>query len=91
MSQRPVTACYKGGFVFQFALSILAAVRVFICSRCDIALEILALRQQLAVVKRKRPRPTLNSVDRLFWTTLRRYWSRSTDALVLLKPETVVG
>src|SRR5437867_9843466 len=49
-------------------LTLLAAVRVFFRSRSDTALEILALRQQVAVLKRKRPRPSLNSFDRLFWT-----------------------
>jgi len=58
--------------VADFILSILATARVFLRSRGDTALEILALRQQVAVLKRKRPRPTLNSLDRLFWTTLRR-------------------
>jgi putative transposase len=90
-SQRPVTPCYKGEFVPQFILSILAVIRVFLRSRTDTALEVLALRQQVAVLKRKRPRPTLNSLDRFFWTTLRRFWSRWTDVLVIVKPETVVG
>src|SRR5215469_6031196 len=54
-------------------------------------LEILSLRQQLAVLKRQRPRPPLDSGDRLFWTTLRRFWSRWTDVLLIVKPETVVG
>src|SRR5215472_1970334 len=53
-------------FVLEFILSILSALRVFFRSRCDTALEVLALRQQVAVLKRKRPRPTLNSLDRLF-------------------------
>ena len=75
----------------EFILSLLAAVRVFFRNRCDTALEVLALRQQVAVLKRKRPRPTLNSLDRLFWTTLRRFWSRWTDVLVIVKPETVIG
>ena len=39
--------------------------------RTDLVLEILALRQQVAVLKRKRPRPELSRVDRLFWTALR--------------------
>src|SRR5216683_852325 len=69
----------------------LAVVRVFCQSRSDTALELLALRQQVAILKRKRPRPQLNSLDRLFWTTLRRCWSRWTEALVIVKPETVVG
>jgi hypothetical protein len=30
----------------------------------DLAIEILALRQQLAVLNRERPRPSLNSTDR---------------------------
>ena len=86
-----VTPCYKGEFVLEFLLSLLAALRVFFRSRSDTALEVLALRQQVAVLKRKRPRPTLNSLDRLFWTTLRRFWSRWADVLVIVKPETVVG
>ena len=38
-------------------LSCLGALRAFFQTRADIALEILALRQQLAVLKRKRPGP----------------------------------
>jgi len=77
--------------VLQFALSMLAALRVFFRSRGDTALEVLALRQQVAVLKRKHPRAPLNSLDRLFWTTLRHVWSRWRDVLVVVKPETVVG
>jgi transposase InsO family protein len=77
--------------VLEFIFSILAAIRVFFRNRSDIALEVLALRQQVAVLKRKRPRPTLNSLDRLFWTFLRCSWSRWKDVLVIVKPETVVG
>src|SRR5580765_4548976 len=66
-------------------------MRVFFRTRSDTALEVLALRQQLAVLKRKRPRPKLKSLDRLFWTGLRQCWSRWTDVLVLVKPDTVIG
>jgi hypothetical protein len=55
------------------------------------AIEVLALRQQVAGLKRKWPRPPLRPLDRLFWTVLRRTWSRWQDALVIVKPETVVG
>jgi len=75
----------------EFVLALLVALRVFFRTRRDTALEILALRHQVAVLKRKRPRPPLNSVDRLFWATLRRMWSRWADVLVIVKPETVVG
>ena len=54
----------------EFILSMLAVVRVFCQSRSETAIEVLALRQQVAVLKRKRPRPVLNSWDRLFWTKL---------------------
>src|SRR6478736_1701764 len=43
--------------------------------------EVLALRQQVAVLKRKRPKPRLNRLDRLFWTLLRSTWSRWRDAV----------
>src|SRR6478736_3582 len=75
----------------ELVLALLVAVRVFFRTRRDTALEILALRHQVAVLKRKRPQPPLNSVDRLFWATLRRIWTRWTDVLVIVKPETVVG
>ncbi len=77
--------------MIEFILALLGALRVFSRSRHDNAIEILALRQQVAVLKRKRPRPKLNSFDRLFWTTLRRMWARWADVLVIVKSETVVG
>ncbi len=77
--------------MLEIIVSFLIAIRVFFRSRSDTALEILALRQQVAVLKRKRPRPKLNSVDRLFWTALRQCWSRWTAVLVLVKPDTVIG
>ena len=56
-----------------------------------LALEILALRQQLAVLNRKMPRPKLKLHDRLFWIFASRISSRWRDALVIVKPETVIG
>ena len=38
-----VTPCYNHEFVLSFILSILSALRVFFRSRCDTALEVLAL------------------------------------------------
>ena len=67
-------------------LSCLAALRVFFQTRGDTALEILALRQRLAVVRRKRPRPQFDRMDRFFWTTLRRCWSRWAEVLIIVKP-----
>lgn len=72
-------------------LTLLVYPLAFLRTRHDLGLEILALRQQVTVLKRGHPRPRLNCVDRLFWLTLRRFWSRWMEALILVKPKTVVG
>jgi putative transposase len=77
--------------VVDFILTILAAIRVFFVSQLDTSLEVLALRQQLAVLKRKRPRPSVNRFDRFFRTTLRALWPRWSDVLLIVKPETVIA
>ena len=74
----------------SFILAFMATARVSSRSRADTALEVLALRQQVAVLKRRRPRPPLSALDRLFWTVLRETWARWQDVLVIVKPETVV-
>jgi hypothetical protein len=48
-----VSGCYHGPSVFDFILPLIAAVRAFFRSRADVALEILALRQQVVVLKHK--------------------------------------
>ena len=77
--------------MLRLIVAVLATIRVLFRSRVDIALEVLALRQQVAVLKRKRPRPVLTSLDRVFWTALRHVWPRWSDVLAIVKPETVVG
>jgi len=52
--------------------------------------ENLALRQQLAVFKRKRSRPALGPADRVFWVVLRQIWPGWVNALILVQPDTVV-
>jgi len=65
-----------------------AAVR----SRAALHLEILALRQQLAVLNHTRPRrPHLRPVDRFFWACLSRLWSSWSNPLIIVKPDTVIG
>ena len=56
-----------------------------------LALENLALRQQLAMYMRTRRRPATRWSDRLFWLGLRRVWSDWSGALVILRPATVIG
>jgi len=60
-------------------------------SRASLELELVALRHQLIVLRRQRPRRLrLHSADRLLWVCLYRVWPRVLDALVLVKPATVV-
>jgi hypothetical protein len=74
--------------VLDLVPAIPSAFRVFFRSRVAASLKVLALRQQIAVLKRKRPRPLLNGLDRLFWTTLRSLWPGWSDVLVIVKPQT---
>jgi hypothetical protein len=53
-------------------------------------IRILALRQQLAVYKRKTKKPLLRNTDRLFWSLLSRIWRDWKSELILVKPETVI-
>jgi putative transposase len=53
-------------------------------------IENLVLRQQLSTLLQKR-RPRIGPVDRAFWVVLRRMWARWCDAVVIVKPETVIG
>jgi putative transposase len=69
---------------------LLVPVIMFFRSRRDLLLENLALRQQLAVLKRRRSHPRLAVTDRLFWVILRRFWFRWRETLILVQPETVV-
>ena len=59
--------------------------------KAALVLENLALRHQLAILKRSTPRPRLGSVDRAFWAVLSRGWSRWADVLAIVKPATVIG
>ena len=60
-------------------------------SRASLELELVALRHQLTVLRRQRPRRLrLYSADRLLWVWLYRVWPQVLDGLVIAKPATVV-
>src|SRR6516164_7045776 len=59
-------------------------------ARRDLLLENLALRQQLAVLARRRPQPRFSNGDRFLWIMLRRFGSEWGKALILVQPDTVV-
>jgi hypothetical protein len=60
-------------------------------SRASLELELVALRHQVAVLRRQRPgRARLFCADRLLWVWLYRVWPQVLNAVVLVKPATVV-
>ena len=83
-------AVRSGGMIT--ILSALVSVLSFrFRSRASLELERVALRHQLIVLRRQRPRRLrLHSADRLLWVCLYRVWPRVLGALVLVKPATVV-
>ena len=60
-------------------------------SRLSLQVEILALRHRLAVYQRNCARPRLRPADRILWAWLSRAWSGWREALVFVKPETVIA
>ena len=66
-----------------------ALLRIFHI-RGSLMLENLALRQQLAVLKRRHPKPRLGPFDKLLWVVASRFWSSWKNTLLLVSPETVV-
>jgi putative transposase len=69
---------------------VIGALRSTVQTRLELALENLALRQQLAVWKVRQPRPQLRATDRIFWIVLSRFWTNWRSSLQLVRPETVV-
>jgi len=75
--------------IHAIGLLVGAMLRLF-RTRRGLLLENLALRQQLATLKRIHPRPRLLAFDKLFWVLARRFWSEWKRVLVIVSPETVV-
>ena len=76
-------------------ITILSAVVSALCfrfrRRASLELELVVLRHQLAVLRRQRSdRPWIFSSDRLLWMWLYRIWPQALNAMVLVKPATVI-
>ncbi len=72
--------------LFKIFLSIISKFSI----TANLAMENLALRQQLAILQRTSKRPQLQPKDRLFWILLSRLWCRWREVLIIVKPESVV-
>jgi putative transposase len=73
-------------------ISLLLTVRGLVRSRAALHLEVLALRHQLQVLQRSRPRRLrLVRADRWLWVWLSRSWSAWRTTLVVVQPDTVIA
>jgi len=73
-------------------ISLVLTLRGLARSRAALHLEVLALRHQLHVLQRSRPRRMrLAKADRWLWSWLSRSWTGWRTALVIAKPETVIA
>jgi putative transposase len=73
-------------------LALLLTLRSCARSRAVLQLEVLALRHQVQVLQRTRPRRMrLEKADRWLWMSLSRVWTEWRSALVIVKPETVIA
>jgi hypothetical protein len=73
-------------------ISMILSARSCLRSRAELQLELLALRHQLYVLNRSRPRRLrLVAADWWLWAWLSRAWPAWRTALVIVKPETVIA
>jgi hypothetical protein len=66
-------------------------LRAVFTSRRSLALENLALRQQLAAYTRTQKRPRLKPGEKAIWVALSKVWPDWRSPLVLVKPVTVIA
>jgi hypothetical protein len=65
-------------------------VRLLLSGHQAVGIENAALRMQIAGFQRKRKRPLLTTLDRVFWITLRSVWSEWRHPLIYVQADTVV-
>ena len=71
---------------------LLSSLLMGLRSQAVMQAEIIALRNQLTVLKRNQPkRLVLNRADRCLWVWLSLLWSDWRYSLIIVKPETVIG
>jgi len=76
-------AGWPGWQMKNVLISVVAAPTCFVRSRSAVAIEVAALRHQLAVYQNSAVRPRLKTADRVFWRWLSRAWSGWRNVLVL--------
>ena len=78
--------------VWRGLFTVLGTLASLCQTSAQLRLENLALRQQLAVLRRSAPkRLRLTPADRIFWVALRQVWADWKSALLIVQAETVVA
>ncbi len=77
--------------MFEFLRMVLIYPLSLLRPQHELAMEILALRHQITVLKRRTPRPKLRPWDRCLWMILKRVWPNWRTPLMVFRPETVIG
>jgi putative transposase len=80
-----------GVVMFEILWMVLIYPMSFFRRQHELALEVLALRHQITVLKRQTHRPKLRSWDRFLWTMLMRVWPNWRVPLRIFQPETLIG
>ena len=65
-------------------------LQAMLIPKLHLAIENLALRQQLAVCRQSTRRPKLRPRNRVFWVCLSKLWPNWRSALLIVQPETVI-
>jgi transposase InsO family protein len=76
--------------MFDLFLQLIRFIPSFFKTRVSLQIENLALRHQLCVLRRSVKRPKIRPADRFIWSLLSRVWTDWKDALIFVKPDTVI-
>jgi hypothetical protein len=77
--------------VLRLIKNIFLMIFAFLKNQSSLAIENLALRQQLSIYHHSKKRPKIRLQDRLFWIVISRCWEQWKDTLIFVKPETVIN
>ena len=76
--------------MLSWLICLLEMIGAILKSRRQLALENLALRQQLVMLKQSVKRPRVSTIDRVFWVLFSKYVDGWRAMLHALHPDTVV-
>jgi hypothetical protein len=76
--------------ISRLFIIVLKVIRILFKSKDNLITENVALRRQLTAYKAKNIKPRLSDMDRSFWIALKQGRSNWAEALIIVKPETVI-